>query len=132
MKVPATVINVKKSEAAARQVDAAIRALEAGDFDIAITLAGAAEGMLQRDGVHLFKFMLESPRVQELDRRDWISTLNTERDWLKHPTPDAGDERQFSRTDAAIMIVRAASKLTHWSPLMEEFRVWLLASDVFD
>lgn len=37
-------------EAATRQIHTAIDALEAGNFDIALTLAGAAEGMIHRDG----------------------------------------------------------------------------------
>jgi hypothetical protein len=35
-------------KAATRQVDAAIDALQAGDYDVALTLAGAAEGMIAR------------------------------------------------------------------------------------
>jgi hypothetical protein len=29
-------------------------ALERGDFDVALTLAGAAQGMIKRDGHHMF------------------------------------------------------------------------------
>jgi hypothetical protein len=40
-----------KGWGASRQVEEAIKALEQGDFDIAVTLAGAAaEGMLKRSG----------------------------------------------------------------------------------
>src|SRR5260221_3875305 len=43
-------LTISKAEGASRQVEEAIKALERGDFDIAITLAGAAEGMLERSG----------------------------------------------------------------------------------
>jgi hypothetical protein len=39
-------LKISKAEGASRQVEEAIKALERGDFDIAVTLAGAAEGML--------------------------------------------------------------------------------------
>jgi hypothetical protein len=53
-----------------------------------------------------------------------ITFLNAERDWLKHPTPDAGDTKRFTRAHAAIMIVRAMSKLETWSPRMHGFKRW--------
>ena len=39
-------------EAASRQVDAAIDALQAGDYDVALTLAGATLGMIERKTGH--------------------------------------------------------------------------------
>jgi hypothetical protein len=45
--VTGKVLMISKIEGARRQVDEAMKALERGDFDIAITLAGAAEGMLE-------------------------------------------------------------------------------------
>ncbi len=133
MRVPNQSLNLTKAEAARRQVDAAIRALQAGDLDIAITLAGAAEQMFARDGMHIFKFMLEAPVVQGIDRKEWIASLNADRDWLKHVTPNDAISREFSVASAAVMIARAASKLDAWTPLMDEFRLWLLANDqIFD
>jgi hypothetical protein len=52
MEVPGKVLTISKIEGARRQVDEAIKALERGDFDIAITLAGAAQGMLET--THLY------------------------------------------------------------------------------
>jgi hypothetical protein len=49
-----TTITLPLEKAAVRQIDAAIDALEAGLFDVAITLAGAAEGMIERTGLHMF------------------------------------------------------------------------------
>jgi hypothetical protein len=44
-RLPADPIKLTLTEGASRQVDAAIDALERGDFAVAVTLAGAAEGM---------------------------------------------------------------------------------------
>jgi hypothetical protein len=122
--VSAKALTLTKIEAATRQTDAAIEALIRGDFDIAITLAGAAEGMIERDGPHMFAFLRDSPRVKDIGRKPWIAALNMERDWLKHTGgPDA---LSFERDSAAFMIARAASKLEHWTPRMDEFKEWLL------
>jgi hypothetical protein len=113
-------------KAASRQVDAAIDALQAGDYDVALTLAGAAEGMIERTGHHMFGWLKQHPRALErFDKKEWISILNTERDWLKHggqPT------MQISCADAAFMIARSASKLEDWTPKMVAFKIWLLTN----
>jgi hypothetical protein len=124
MDVPQEPLTLTKAEAATRQTEAAIEALIRGDFDIAITLAGAAEGMLARAGPHMFAFLRDSPRVQDVEKKKWITALNLERDWLKHPgEPDA---ISFEPEQAAFMIARAASKLERWTPRMDEFKVWLV------
>ena len=113
-------------KAATRQVDAAIDALQAGDFDMALTLAGAAEGMIERTGHHMFGWLKQHPKaMQRFTQREWISILNTERDWLKHGGQPV---MQISCTDAAFMIARAASKLEDWTPKMVAFKIWLLAN----
>jgi hypothetical protein len=117
-------LSLTKIEAATRQTEAAIEAFVRGDFDIAITLAGAAEGMIERDGLHMFAFLRDSPRVQDVEKKEWISTLNSERDWLKHS--NGPETLRIEREHAAIMIARAASKLEKWTPRMEEFKEWLL------
>ena len=61
MELPESTLNVAigtkifltLEKAAVRQIDAAIDALEAGLFDVALTLAGAAEGMIDRAGLHM-------------------------------------------------------------------------------
>jgi len=61
-------------KAATRQVDAAIDALQAGDYDVALTLAGAAEGMVERTGHHLFGWLKQHPKaLQRFNQREWIS-----------------------------------------------------------
>ncbi|WP_029084351.1 hypothetical protein [Bradyrhizobium sp. th.b2] len=126
-RLPVDPLELTVSEAATRQVDAAIDALERGKFDIALTLAGAAEGMIERDSHHLFAGLRDNPRAEErfAKKKDWIALLNRERDWLKH----GGDnEMQIECFDAAMMIARAASKLEVWTPKMEDFRAWFLQS----
>jgi hypothetical protein len=113
-------------EAASRQVDAAIDALQAGNYDVALTLAGAAEGMIERTGHHMFGWLKQHPRALErFDKKEWISILNTERDWLKHGGQPA---MQISCAEAAFMIARAGSKLEEWTPKMVAFKIWLLAN----
>jgi hypothetical protein len=48
------VMTLTKAEGALRQIKAAIEAFWRGDFDIAITLSGAAEGMLEEKRVICF------------------------------------------------------------------------------
>jgi hypothetical protein len=81
-RLPADPLNLTLTEAATRQVDAAIDALERGKFDVALTLAGAAEGMIKRDGYHLFAGLRDNPRAKEriAEKKDWIAILNRERD----------------------------------------------------
>jgi hypothetical protein len=124
MIVTAWPLNISKAEGASRQVEEAIKALERGDFDIAVTLAGAAEGMLERSGHHMWSYMLQSAQAAVFDKRELIEHLNAERDWLKHPTPSAEATKTFTRAHAAIMIARAMSKLETWSPRMNSFKRW--------
>src|SRR5450759_2152120 len=124
MEPPKDNLTVTKIEAAARQTEAAIEAFARGDFDIAITLAGAAEGMIERDGPHMFFFLRDSPRVKHVPKKDWITVLNVERDWLKHHS--GPDTLVIEKEVASFMIARAASKLEKWTPRMEEFRKWIV------
>jgi len=63
--------------------------------------------------------------LERFDKKQWISILNMERDWLKHggePTMD------IACSSAAFMVARAASKIENWTPKMVEFKIWLLAN----
>lgn len=120
---PKESLTVTRIEAATRQTEAAIEAFARGDFDIAITLAGAAEGMIQRDGPHMFSFLRDSPRVKDVPKKDWIAVLNAERDWLKHESPL--DVLIVEKETAYFMIARAASKLENWTPRIYEFKDWI-------
>ena len=126
MHVPTGSLNLSLAEAATRQTNAAIAALEAGMFDIALTLAGAAEDMIEREGVHMFQALRAAPRALErFSQKEWISILNMERDWLKH---GGAAEMTIDRASAAFMIARAMSKLDQWTPKMDEFKIWLLTN----
>jgi len=126
-RLPAATLNLTLTEAASRQVHSAIGAFERGRFDVAVTLAGAAEGMIKREGHYLFAALRDNPRAKErfAEKKDWINQLNREHYWLKHGGDDAMEITAF---DAAMMIARAASKLEEpdWTPRMEGFRDWFL------
>jgi hypothetical protein len=124
IKVPESELVISKADGAARQIDAAIEALQKGDFDIAITLAGAAEDMIGTDG--LFHILQKSPRRKELGliEAEW-KIWNNERNWLKHQINEP-PALHLTWFPAAIMIVRAASKLEEWSPLMAAFKEWFM------
>lgn len=83
--LPASPLNLSLADAASRQLDAAIDAFGRGDFDVALTLAGASEGMIERDGPHMFAWLRDHPRARErFDKKEWINLLNREVYWLKH------------------------------------------------
>jgi hypothetical protein len=126
MQVPVGPLRLSIAAAAVRQTNAAIAAFEQGMFDVALTLAGAAEGMIERDGPHLYQWLREHPGARErFSKKEWISGLNMERDWLKH---GGAAEISIQRASAAFMIVRAMTKLDQWSPAMDEFKIWLLSN----
>jgi hypothetical protein len=103
---------VTKKEAALRQITAAIEHYNKGEYECAITLAGAAEGQLTVKDAdnHLFKQLKERVPPEFKDERDWASWLNATRDWLKHETPQWGDQWVISDYSAGIMISRAITK----------------------
>lgn len=123
--LPANPLNLTLEEAASRQVDAAIDALQRGDFDVALTLAGAAEGMIRRDGPHMFAWLRDNPKAAERfpNKKQWIDELNREYYWLKH----GGEETmEIDCATAVFMIARAMTKLEVWTPKMDAFKPWLL------
>ena len=83
-------ITLTKTEAAIRQIDASIEALLHDRFDVAITLAGAAEDMIDSSR-SLIDYQRKHSKVRELDMtgKEYVDRLNRERNWLKHPSgPD--------------------------------------------
>jgi hypothetical protein len=121
-----TTITLPLEKAAVRQIDAAIDALEAGLFDVAITLAGAAEGMIERTGLHMFgELKKDAVALERFTQKEWISTLNMERDWLKH---GGQASMEIHCSTAAYMIARAATKVESWSARMVEFKIWMMAN----
>ncbi|WEK50271.1 MAG: hypothetical protein P0Y66_21940 [Candidatus Kaistia colombiensis] len=132
MKPPARPLTLTKTEAALRQISAAIEAFAVGDFDIAVTLAGAAEGAIidppPTSQVVLIK-NLPAGIERAGGKKEWNRSINQTRDWLKHVTTDLPNAIVVQRSDAAFQIARALIKLqaVHtWDDLrMEEFRVWI-------
>jgi hypothetical protein len=59
---------------------------------------------------------------------DSIASLNVVMDWLKHSTPQLGDELNVAESDAVIMTLRAVSKFQHEhrqsTPPIEGFLDW--------
>jgi hypothetical protein len=103
---------VTKKEAARRQITAAIEHYEKGEYECAITLAGAAEGQFtaKDDDSHLFS-ELRGRRPPEFgSESEWVNWLNASRDWLKHPTPQWGDEWVMDDFGAGLMVLRAINK----------------------
>ncbi|SCW56384.1 hypothetical protein [Ancylobacter rudongensis] len=127
MNPPEQPLTLTREQAATRQIEAAIAALEYGGFDVAITLAGAAEGMFDfRKEDTIFDGLVASERaLARFSRKEWIALLNWELTWLKHSS-DRTEPVTIELDAAAFMIARAASKLTKWTPPIEEFRVWFV------
>src|ERR1700677_283030 len=85
---------VTKKEAALRQITAAIEHYDKEQYECAITLAGAAEGMVATnpDDKFLFKQLKEVPLPPEFKtENEWADWINAQYHWLKHPTPQWGD-----------------------------------------
>lgn len=128
-KPPFETLTVTKIQAAINQIEVAIAAMEGGRFDVAITLSGAAEGMLPDppNEIHTFNHLLDR-LPSDRRRKEWISILNMERDWLKHKTDWLPGDIEIDLFDVGWSIVRACVRVNaeYWTPRMEEFRVWFL------
>jgi hypothetical protein len=81
-------LHLTKTKAAARQVYLSIQALAAGDYDAAITLAGAAECMIEGDpDIEVTTALFADPRGADIPAPyTWNEIANLERNWLKHRT----------------------------------------------
>jgi hypothetical protein len=114
-------IETTKKLAAKRQIHAAILLFRIEqEFECAITLAAAAEGLLpQTDEAHIFKALKDSPAFKELDLNLFIT-------WLKHP--GGPDGAKISEFEVTLVIVRAISKFAaiyvNQSGLMSDFVKW--------
>jgi hypothetical protein len=128
-----TSIVLTKAEASLRHIEAAIAAFDREHFDVAITLAGAAEGMAPETAASdLFKVLRDHPRIaaEGVPGSQWIDVLNAERNWLKHSGSHHPPTMMFDRSAAAIMLVRAISKahaaFCFQSEVIEAFRLWII------
>ena len=130
---PGTSIMLTKADASLRHIEAALAAFDEGRFDVAITLAGAAEGMApETPAPTLFRFLRDSPRIAAagVKESEWTDVLNVERNWLKHAGSNYSPTMEFDRSAAAIMLVRAISKahaaFGFQSGAVETFRLWVI------
>jgi hypothetical protein len=99
------------------------RCFHCGDYDIAITLAAAAEGMAPKEASHgLFRNILANPNRPIADKKLWNAKLNATRDWLKHPTERLEQSRKIAAIEAAFFIFRAMDKVSPWSEKMDAFK----------
>jgi hypothetical protein len=101
---------ITKQQAALRQINAAISHLHVGEYECAITLAGAAEDLLgDTEPGHLWKVLMQR-RPNDHSEKEWAAMFNETRNWLKHPTENLGDARHIEEFEAVIMLIRATSK----------------------
>lgn len=118
--------NVSKKEAAERQIHAAIKLTYEDEYECAITLAHAAEGMLVGgEEPHFFELLTARLPKDIPSQKRWVSMLNETAHWLKHTTPTLNNERRVSEYQAWVMVARAISKyfftFNEQTPLMTEF-----------
>jgi hypothetical protein len=96
------IVKTTKRLAATRQIEAAIAHFRKDEYECAITLAAAAEGLLPpTDEPHIFSVLKASPTFESADYNRTIV-------WLKHPTPP--NDAHIAEFEAAMIIVRAISK----------------------
>lgn len=109
------VLQLTKQVAAARQVHFAVEALRHGDYDVAITLAGAAENMVDGDpDIEITSKILASQAGADVPPDyKWSEIVNLERNWLKHKTdlPKMPKELTLTVEEASHYVYRAMRKL---------------------
>jgi hypothetical protein len=108
-----------------RQIHAAIEHLQRGDFECAMTLAAAGEGMLPST---------DEPKFRELAR---MTEVNDTVDWLRHGPMEDKENRKRGRgqsitieeSEAIFVIYRAIAKFDavfgdQKTPQMVSFRIY--------
>jgi hypothetical protein len=104
---------LSKVEAAQQQLEGAIANLFLGNWACAITLAGAAEGMLAPPEVGIDLFTLGKTDIAaqlNLNEKDFVKIVNEQLYWLKHLTETSPVLMNFDQIDVIIMILRAYTK----------------------
>ena len=105
-----------KMSAAQHQLEGAIANLFVGNWPAAITLAGAAEGILPAHDQHEDLFSLatkKGPEVFGYSSREISDKLNELRDWLKHhqkSNPAFTVEQEISQDDVVSIVMRAYTR----------------------
>ena len=104
-------MQMTKRDAAAEQIDQAIRLLREGYLASAVTLAGAAEDSMPATSEATLFHWLKSNGAEVLGVTESAVVskyLNFARDWLKHDRPEA--EIDLAPAESLFMIARAWSK----------------------
>ena len=114
-----TPITVAKMDAAQEQLEGAIYNLFYGNWACAVTLACAAEGMLEtnEEGDDLFS-IAKKLGTTDVDKngRKIADYLNDLPHWLKHKTPNKSGSYSICQWDAVQAVLRALSKLVVHQP----------------
>jgi hypothetical protein len=126
-------IDTNTRYASMRQIHAAIEHIKRGDFECAITLAGAAEGMLpDTDEPHFRQKMIALEKAMpEVDKK--FKGANNFINWLKHGRIVKNGPRYENATigllDPLATIYRAITKFEatydDLSPQMKGYKSWL-------
>ena len=100
-------IETTKQLAARRQITAAIEHLHKREYECAITLAAAAEGLLPpTDEPHIFSDLKEYLLPEEFTDLDFNVVVN----WLKHYKPQDPDPFSIPEAEGVDLIMRAITK----------------------
>src|SRR5688572_12962131 len=102
---------VSKKDACRAQIHAAIEHLWEGEYECAITLAGAAEGQIDDGGPDTMWERLKA-KVPEDQKKEMMRQFNAYRDWLKHVTGELPEEIEIGEFETVVMLVRVTTKFT--------------------
>jgi hypothetical protein len=118
-----------------RQIHAAIEHLRRGDFECAITLAGAAEGILpDTDKPHFRQKVKAFAQREDIKAAGGATGENDYINWLKHGSLKVSGPRIENATipaeESVVVVWRAISKFhavyDDMSPQMQSFHKWAL------
>jgi histidyl-tRNA synthetase len=114
-------VETSKQRSALRQIHGAIAHFHQGEFECAMTLAGAAEGQLPaNDKLYLFRILREGATEED---------FNLFTNWLKHP--NGPENATISEFEVVLTISRAISKFVaayqSSSREFEDFSKWAVA-----
>jgi hypothetical protein len=126
--------SVTKRDACLAQIHGAIEHLWKGEYECAITLAGAAEGQIDTGGPDTFWERLKA-KVPKEEEKEWTATFNAHRDWLKHNTLQFPDSIEIGEFEAVVFTVRAITKFNgkfkETSRPISDFAKWCVREGYF-
>jgi hypothetical protein len=117
-----------------RQINRAIDFAIQGEYECAITLAGAAEGMLPETWKpYFYERIKEVPQLARIKEEGGATGPNDFKNWLKHSTLVRGGPRIDNATipaeESVAMVYRAVTKFhavyDDLSPQMIRFLNWM-------